>query len=53
MDFKNIGAHRVVVVTDRNVGKLDAMRQVQEGLEREGVEYTVFENVRVEPKDSS
>lgn len=53
MDFKNMGAHKVCVVTDKNVLKLDAMKQVEEGLTREGVEFTVFDNVRVEPKDSS
>ena len=53
MDFKNMGAKRVCVVTDSNVSKLDAMKQVVEGLGREGVEFTVFDKVRVEPKDSS
>lgn len=53
MDFKNMGAHRVCVVTDKNVLKLDAMQQVEEGLAREGVEFTIYDNVRVEPKDSS
>lgn len=53
MDFKNIGAKKVCVVTDVNVGKLDAMRQVIEGLTREGVDFTVYERTVVEPKDSS
>ncbi|KAF2250136.1 Dehydroquinate synthase-like protein, partial [Trematosphaeria pertusa] len=53
MDFKNMGAKRVMVVTDGNVRKLDAMRQVVEGLEREGVPFEIFDKVRVEPKDSS
>lgn len=53
MDLKNIGANRVCVVTDSNVAKLDAMRQVEEGLTREGIEFTVFDQVRIEPKDSS
>jgi hydroxyacid-oxoacid transhydrogenase len=53
MDLKNIGAKRVCVVTDENVGKLNAMRQVVEALTREGIDFTVFDNVRVEPKDSS
>lgn len=53
MDFKNMGANRVCVVTDGNVSKLDAMKQVVEGLSREGVEFTVFDQCRVEPKDSS
>ena len=53
MDFKNMAANRVCVVTDSNVSKLDAMKQVVEGLTREDVEFTVFDKVRVEPKDSS
>ena len=53
MDFRNLGAKRVCVITDVNVAKLDAMKQVEEGLTREGVEFTVFERTMVEPKDSS
>ncbi|CAI6331826.1 unnamed protein product [Periconia digitata] len=53
MDFTNMGAKRVMVVTDGNVRKLDAMKQVVEGLEREGINFQVFDKVRVEPKDSS
>lgn len=53
MDFKNIGAKRVCVVTDKTVRNLTAMRLVQEGLDKEGIEYTIFDGVRVEPKDTS
>ena len=53
MDFKNMGAKRVCVVTDGNVSKLDAMSQVVEGLSREGIDFTVFSKTQVEPKDSS
>jgi len=53
MDFKNMGAQRVCVVTDSIVKNLDAMRQVVEGLNREGIEFTVYDGCRVEPKDSS
>jgi len=53
MDFKNMEAKRVCVVTDSNVAKLDAMKQVIEALSREGVEFTIFDKVMVEPKDSS
>ena len=53
MDFKNMGSKRVCVVTDQNVAKLDAMKQVEEGLGREGVKFTVYERTMVEPKDSS
>jgi hydroxyacid-oxoacid transhydrogenase len=53
MDFKNMGSKRVCVVTDVNVARLDAMKQVIEGLTREGMEFTVFDQTRVEPKDNS
>jgi hydroxyacid-oxoacid transhydrogenase len=53
MDFKNMGARRVCVVTDPTVDKLEAMRQVREALEAEGVEYVVYAGVKVEPKDYS
>ena len=48
MDFKNIGAKRVCVVTDANVSKLDVMKQVVEALSRESIEFTVFDKTRVE-----
>lgn len=53
MDFRHLGAKKVLVVTDATVVKLDAMKQVIEGLEREGIPYEVFSNTRVEPKDYS
>ncbi|KAH8170848.1 iron-containing alcohol dehydrogenase domain-containing protein [Sarocladium implicatum] len=53
MDFKNIGAKRVAVVTDSTVDKLAAMSQVREGLTREGISFEVYSNVHVEPKDHS
>jgi hydroxyacid-oxoacid transhydrogenase len=53
MDFKNMGAKKVCVVTDKTVRGLDAMRQVEAGLGREGIEFTVFDGCMVEPKDSS
>ena len=53
MDFTNLGAKKVMVVTDSTVEKLDAMKQVSEGLEREGIQYQVYNKVKVEPKDHS
>ncbi|EOD47181.1 putative fe-containing alcohol protein [Neofusicoccum parvum UCRNP2] len=43
MDFTNMGAKKVMVVTDKTVRKLNAMKQVQEGLEREGIAFEVFD----------
>ena len=53
MDFKNMGAKKVMVVTDTTVQRLNAMKQVTEGLEREGIAFEVYNKCRVEPKDSS
>ncbi|KAK0641266.1 sulfite reductase [NADPH] flavoprotein component-like protein [Cercophora newfieldiana] len=53
MDLRNMGAKRVAVVTDETVDKLDAMRQVREALDREGVSYQVYNETKVEPKDYS
>lgn len=53
MDFANMGAKRVVVVTDPTVDGLFAMQQVREALDREGINYKVYNQTRVEPKDSS
>lgn len=53
MDFKNMKSKRVMIVTDNNVAKLDAMRQCIEGLDAEGIKYEVYQNARVEPKDTS
>ena len=53
MDMKNLGAKRVILVTDQTVLNLDAVKQAVEGLEREGIQYDIFSKVRVEPKDSS
>lgn len=53
MDFGNMRAKRVCVVTDSNVAQLTPMQQAIEGLTREGIEFTVYDKVRAEPKDSS
>jgi hydroxyacid-oxoacid transhydrogenase len=53
MDMKNLGAKRVMLVTDGTVRKLDAVKNAVAALEREGVQYEVFDGVKVEPKDSS
>lgn len=53
MDLKNMGAKRVCVVTDQTVNQLDAMKQVRESLDREGINFKVYSDVRIEPKDSS
>ncbi|KAF1999264.1 NAD-dependent methanol dehydrogenase [Amniculicola lignicola CBS 123094] len=53
MDLSNLGAKRVMVVTDGNVRKLGVMKTVTQALQQEGINFEVFDGVRVEPKDSS
>jgi hydroxyacid-oxoacid transhydrogenase len=53
MDLKEIGARRVLVVTDPIVGKLPPVRTVLESLDRSGVPFDLFDRVRVEPSDES
>lgn len=48
-----MGAKRVCVVTDSNVVKLDAMTQAVEALNKESIDFTVYEGTMIEPKDSS
>jgi hydroxyacid-oxoacid transhydrogenase len=53
MDLQEIGSRRVLVVTDNRVGKLPPVQTVCESLEKEGLEYSVFDHVRVEPNEAS
>jgi hydroxyacid-oxoacid transhydrogenase len=53
MDVQNLGAKNVIVVTDHNVDKLAAMKQVREALDGFGIKFSVFKDVHVEPKDTS
>ncbi|KAI9723835.1 MAG: hypothetical protein M1828_004085 [Chrysothrix sp. TS-e1954] len=53
MDFKNMKSQKVMIVTDSTVAQLDAMKQVREGLDSEGIKYEIYQKTRVEPKDTS
>ena len=53
MDVRNLGAKRVCLVTDRNLRKLHAVETAERALQRENIEYEIFDRVTVEPKDSS
>src|SRR4051794_33544750 len=53
MDFANMKAQKVLVLTDKTVAQLTSMAQVIEGLEREGINFNIFDEVVVEPKDYS
>lgn len=53
MDLKDMGVKRVMVVTDPNLKDLPPVRNVVESLRSEGVDFALFDGVRVEPTDAS
>ena len=53
MDLREIGAARVLVLTDRNLAKLRPVETVCESLEGEGLQYDLFDRVQIEPNDKS
>jgi hydroxyacid-oxoacid transhydrogenase len=54
MDLKDMGAKRVLVVTDKNLEKLPPMKVLLQSLDQNGiVDIIVYSNVRVEPSDIS
>ena len=53
MDLQELGSQRVLVVTDSRVAKLPPVQTVCESLAKEGLEYSVFDRVRVEPNEAS
>ncbi|KAK9462031.1 alcohol dehydrogenase [Lipomyces oligophaga] len=53
MDFKNLGVKRVAVFTDNNIIDLAPMKNTIEALDSQGINYDIYSNVRVEPKDNA
>ncbi|KAG0182611.1 Hydroxyacid-oxoacid transhydrogenase, mitochondrial [Apophysomyces sp. BC1021] len=53
MDINNIRASKVLVYTDRTIAKLHPLKAVVESLEKHKVNYVVYDNVRIEPTDTS
>ncbi|KAM8728886.1 hydroxyacid-oxoacid transhydrogenase, mitochondrial [Sparus aurata] len=53
MDLQNLGAQNVCLMTDKNLSLLPPMKAVLESLAKSGVKYKVYDNVRVEPTDTS
>ena len=53
MDLADIGARRVLVVTDPIVARLPVVATVLESLETCGIAAAVYDRVRVEPTDES
>lgn len=52
-DLAFMGARKVLVVTDPTIMELPPFQVVQESLERNGIDFDVFSQVRVEPNDVS
>lgn len=52
-DLAEWRARRVAVITDRNLAKLPPVHRVLESLDDSGIEYSIFDAVRVEPTDTS
>jgi hydroxyacid-oxoacid transhydrogenase len=53
MDLKDLGARKTMFLTDPNIAELPMKDVVIQSLEREGIDYIVYDQVRVEPTDAS
>ena len=53
MDLADMGAHRVLVVTDPIVARLQPAQAVLEALDSSKVPFALYDKVRVEPTDES
>lgn len=53
MDLKDMGASRVMVLTDPKLRDLPPVNTVLEMLKRQKIEYSLYDRVRVEPTDGS
>jgi len=53
MDLADMGARHVMVMTDPNMAKLAPVANLLQSLDDNGVAYTLFDRVRVEPTDGS
>ncbi|MBO05059.1 MAG: alcohol dehydrogenase [Chloroflexi bacterium] len=52
-ELSRLGATRVLVVTDPRMAKTQAVATAIESLKKSGIDHTVFDQVSVEPTDSS
>jgi hydroxyacid-oxoacid transhydrogenase len=52
-DLKEMGARRVLLLTDPVVGGLPPVRTALESLEEHGIAHVLYDRVRVEPSDES
>lgn len=52
-DMKELGATKIMVVTDSNVAKMEPVRITLKALEDEGLEAELYDKTNVEPTDAS
>ena len=52
-DLQALGVRRALVITDPTVSRLAPMQTVRASLEAAGIDFEVFDRVRVEPTDES
>jgi len=52
-DLADLGARRVLVLTDPRMARLQPVQTVQESLEGNHVPFVVYDRVRIEPSDES
>jgi len=53
MELADSGIRRVMVVTDPNLARLPPVATVLESLEEAGLDFALFDRVRIEPTDAS
>ncbi|KAM8911168.1 hydroxyacid-oxoacid transhydrogenase, mitochondrial isoform 2-T2 [Lycaon pictus] len=53
MDLQNMGAKNVCLMTDKNLSQLPPVQMVMDSLVKNGINFKVYNNVRVEPTDRS
>ncbi|XP_039697686.1 hydroxyacid-oxoacid transhydrogenase, mitochondrial isoform X1 [Pteropus medius] len=53
MDLQNMGAKNVCLMTDKNLSQLPPVQIVMDSLVTNGINFKVYDNVRVEPTDRS
>lgn len=51
MDVANMNAKRVCVMTDSNLVNLPAVKVTLDSLSKNGIDFDVFDKVRVEPTE--
>uniref|UniRef100_U3J3S6 Hydroxyacid-oxoacid transhydrogenase, mitochondrial n=2 Tax=Anas platyrhynchos TaxID=8839 RepID=U3J3S6_ANAPP len=53
MDLKNLGAKKVCLMTDKNLSQLPPVNAVLNSLAKYGINFQMYDEVRVEPTDQS